>query len=534
MLEKSKLLFFNTREFEVKNMSLSCSKCSKLIFGVAEYDDLRRQFCSKECKANMNKATANAVAQTEEAVIFCWPYRPAAAGQTLKRANDPVIVVVGIFTIVWLITMVSECHLWSIFNNFMLLKAAPFLFLPLLGTVNGLTHIRINGAGMVLETACGKSIVKSKAVPWSSIRSIRFEPPGKNKSVLAGKLVIEHATTTKVSLSKIRSGEQWRKLVEAVEAHANCELDSRLLDGFDGETIDDPSYTRLWLDSLSAPPKRERLQPLSAGASLQKGQFIIERIIGSGGQGSAYLARSTDDNQVVLKEYILPVYVDVRVRKEALTDFQDEANLLKTLRDDGIVKCLSSFVEDHRAYLVLEHIRGRSLRELVTAGGRMPEALCLKYAMSMSRILTYLQSRSRPIVHRDFTPDNLMVSDENGSLKLIDFMLAQQNQDAEAESIVVGKPQYMPPEQFRGKATPASDLYALGCTLHFLLTGEDPAPMTPSHPMLLNASVSPEFDSVISRLTALYEKSRYRSAVELTADLAALFSSRETVRARSA
>lgn len=152
----------------------------------------------------------------------------------------------------------------------------------------------------------------------------------------------------------------------------------------------------------------------------------------------------------------------------------------------------------------------------------------------MSKILTYLQSRSRPIVHRDFTPDNLMVSDEDGSLKLIDFMLAQQNQDAEAESIVVGKPQYMPPEQFRGKATPASDLYALGCTLHFLLTGEDPAPMTPSHPMLLNASVSHEFDSVISRLTALDEKSRYRSAVELTAELAALFSSRETVKTRSA
>lgn len=503
-------------------MALGCKSCGGLIYGSTEYDDLRRPFCSQACKTKMNRTSPNnVVSLVGEEVIFCWPYRPAADGQTTKKESDPLFLVVGTFTVIWILTLACQFHMMSIFNNFLLLKSMPLLFVPLLGSLNGLTHIRINNAGIVLETSAGKAIVKSQAVPWSSIRRIHVELPGKNRSVLGGKLVIEHKTTTKISLSKIRSAEQWRKLVEAVRrVHLGSELDPRLLDGLNGEAMNDPSYTRLWLDALTASPKRERLQPLNSGASLQKGQFIVESTIGSGGQGSAYLARTTNNTCVVLKEYILPIFVDIRVRKQALKEFQDEAKLLTTLQHSGIVKCLSTFVEDHRAYLVLEHVPGRSLREMVAEQGPMPETLCLQYAISMAGTLAYLQSQSRPIVHRDFTPDNLIVSAADGSLKLIDFMLAQSSHDEDAEPIAVGKPQYMPPEQFRGKATPASDLYALGCTLHYLLTAEDPEPMTPSHPMLLNSSVSPEFDLIIARLTSLDEKSRHGGAAELMADLA--------------
>jgi len=123
------------------------------------------------------------------------------------------------------------------------------------------------------------------------------------------------------------------------------------------------------------------------------------------------------------------------------------------------------------------------------------------------------------VVHQDFTPDNLIV-DESGALKLIDFMVAKQLAADDSEtSTVVGKHHYMPPEQFRGQATRQSDLYALGCTLYFLLTAEDPEPMSEAHPILKNASVSGELDALIAKATQLDLSRRYKSAKEIQADL---------------
>ncbi len=84
------------------------------------------------------------------------------------------------------------------------------------------------------------------------------------------------------------------------------------------------------------------------------------------------------------------------------------------------------------------------------------------------------------IVHRDFTPDNLILNSK-GQLKLIDFNVAQQIQEGSTGTIV-GKHAYVPPEQFRGKATSQSDLYAFGATMFYLLTGKDPEPISQSIP----------------------------------------------------
>jgi serine/threonine-protein kinase len=129
----------------------------------------------------------------------------------------------------------------------------------------------------------------------------------------------------------------------------------------------------------------------------------------------------------------------------------------------------------------------------------------------MCDILQYLHSQTPPIVHQDFTPDNLLVS-ENGKLKLIDFMVAKQESVDTSTSTVVGKHHYMPPEQFRGKSTTQSDIYALGATLYFMLTGQDPEPMSQLH-------VSGSLDPIISRATALDTAQRYASAQEVKADL---------------
>ncbi|HEY9785303.1 MAG TPA: serine/threonine-protein kinase [Candidatus Obscuribacterales bacterium] len=283
------------------------------------------------------------------------------------------------------------------------------------------------------------------------------------------------------------------------------------------------SYTELWLQSLAAPPKRNRLAPLAAEQKLKDGRYCVSRQLAVGGQGTAYLAEDlrsagslaakSGPHHVVLKEFVLPVYTAREVRKRALERFENEAKILGNLDHPRIVKLVDYFLEDHRAYLALEHIDGLSLRQLVREEGPIGEARVREIAHQMCDILKYLHSQSPPVVHRDFTPDNLIL-DKKGKLVLIDFNVAQQRQWT-ATSTVVGKHAYLPPEQFRGQPTPESDLYAMGATMFFLLTGQDPEPLTSSHPAAICESVSSSLDRIVSTLTEIEVEDRFSSPHEV-------------------
>jgi serine/threonine protein kinase len=232
----------------------------------------------------------------------------------------------------------------------------------------------------------------------------------------------------------------------------------------------------------------------------------------------------SEDNLIVLKEYMLPVYVDMKARKQALERFESEARMLSRLQHDSIVKLLDFFVEDHRAYLVLEYIRGDSLRARIEKNGPVSEEEAISLGLGMCDILQYLQEQSPSVVHRDFTPDNLLQpkgrkQGGNERVKLIDFMVAQEGENTSVTSAVVGKQSYMPPEQFRGKAGVSSDVYACGATLYFLLTGEDPEALSPALVHLKRQDVSIELAETIRKATALEISERFADARELRAAL---------------
>jgi tRNA A-37 threonylcarbamoyl transferase component Bud32 len=302
-------------------------------------------------------------------------------------------------------------------------------------------------------------------------------------------------------------------LHEAITRWAgNLNRDSHLIEAL--RPAQDHSYTELWMQALSAPPKRERLAPLAPDTLLQDGRFKIDSQLGVGGQGTAYLAFSKDDNtEVVLKEFILPVYVDMKVRRQALERMQNEVAMLAKLDNERIVRLHDFFVEDHRGYLVLERIDGLSLRQIVINDGCLPEDKVHELSLQMCLILKYLQTLTPPIVHRDFTPDNLILG-KDGLLKLVDFNVAQQSEES-ATATVVGKHSYLPPEQFRGKPTVQSDVYAMGATIYYLLLGEDPEPITSSHPILKNENISGKLDEIVAKATALDLKRRFQSALEV-------------------
>lgn len=403
------------------------------------------------------------------------------------------------------------------------LIALNFLELLILGLAAGAfvsyvakpTNIRLSQQGMQILWRHGWLKYNDKVVPWDSLKRISVElPPGKTEAS-DQELAIQttDGRTLNLKLSAIPSVDDRERLLKAIETWApEVERDARVLQVL--EPPADHSYTELWMQALTAPPKRERFKPLVEGALLNDGQFQIIGQLGVGGQGTAYLARNVITNErVVLKEFILPVYVTVGVRRQALERFENEARILKHLDHSQIVKLVDFFVEDHRSYLVLEHIDGQSLRQIVEEKGPMPENQVMALAEQMCEILDYLHGLIPPVVHRDFTPDNLILR-ADGVLKLVDFNVAQQS-EATTTGTVVGKHSYLPPEQFRGEPIPQSDIYAMGATMHFLLTGQNPEPISVSRPATVCNNVSEGMDLLVATATAMSPDTRFKRASEI-------------------
>ncbi|MBZ0187284.1 MAG: protein kinase [Candidatus Obscuribacterales bacterium] len=380
-------------------------------------------------------------------------------------------------------------------------------------------HLALGEKGIRFLWRHGPLKFESRYLCWQDINHISLIMPT-GKTSPSDQLLVFHAKygkDVKVKMGSITVVADKEKVLKAIERFApGVHRDASVLSVLMPPA--DHSYTELWLQALSAPPKRERFKPLADGARLMDGRFKLAGQLGVGGQGTAYKAYDKEQgDDVVLKEFILPVYVDVSIRRHALERFENEARILKQLDHLQIVSLLDFFVEDHRSYLVLEHIDGKSLKQIVEESGPLKEEEVTGLARQMCTILDYLHGLSPPVVHRDFTPDNLILR-QDGTLKLVDFNVAQQS-EATATGTVVGKHAYLPPEQFRGTPVPQSDIYSLGATLHYLLTGEDPEPISTSHPQQTNEKVSEAMDFLVAKATATSLDDRYKDAAELQASI---------------
>ena len=390
---------------------------------------------------------------------------------------------------------------------------------PLFLYLRAPTHLVFNRSGLRFLWRHGRFSLDGKELRWKDLDSIKLERSLGATQALDQYLCFKarNGQVHKMKLSAFETAKEREKILAMIRNWAPNvprppEVEQCL------EPPANHSYTEMWLQALAAPPKRERLKPLMEGASVQAGKYRVLSQLGVGGQGAAYLANDNiDEHVVVLKEFILPVHVDVNVRKSALESFENEARILKQMDSQNVVQLIDFFVEDHRAYLVLEHIDGMSLRELVEKNGAMKESQVKELAIQMCSILAYLHSLSPPVVHRDFTPDNLILQ-RDGTLKLIDFNVAQQV-EATVTGTVVGKHAYLPPEQFRGMPTSGSDIYACGATLHFLLTGADPEPISQSHPGEKVTDLSNGMDHIVAHATHLDVGQRYDRIDEMANDL---------------
>ena len=236
------------------------------------------------------------------------------------------------------------------------------------------------------------------------------------------------------------------------------------------------TYTQLWERSLSQRFSGATFIPLEPDQRLQNGRYQVLRQLAFGGFAAVYLARNQDGGFVVLKESTFPQTGEVE--QKAGEWFKRECELLSKLDHPNIVRVHDYFLEGGRHYLVMQHVEGIDLNRLVMKNGPQSAQAACDFARQIASALKYLHDQSSPIVHRDVTPDNLLLR-PNGTLTLVDFGAAKEIVSSFTGTII-GKRSSMAPEQFKGHPSPKSDVYSLGATIAYLVTGKQPEPLTQS------------------------------------------------------
>ncbi len=218
--------------------------------------------------------------------------------------------------------------------------------------------------------------------------------------------------------------------------------------------------------------------PLAPGTILQ-GRYAIDRLLGGGGMGMVYLARDQRlaNRPCAIKEMV-DHFIDQAQRIEANEYFAREADTLAQLKHQAIPAITDRFELANRHYLVMEYVEGRNLEEeLAVRGEPLPEGLVIDIARQLCDVLSYLHGLVPPIIYRDMKPSNVMLN-SNGRVVLVDFGIARLFKAAR-KGTMIGTLGFAPPEQYQGLVDPRSDIYSLGATLHYVLTGRDPEKFPP-------------------------------------------------------
>ena len=267
---------------------------------------------------------------------------------------------------------------------------------------------------------------------------------------------------------------------------------------------------------------REDGQHLGAGITLAN-RYLIQEIVGVGGMGAVYRARDLHFPKMVklvaVKEMVNQAR-DPLVRKTIVQNFEREANVLATLHHPAIPRIFDYFTQGERSYLVMEFIKGKNLEQFVNDHeGFLPEETIIKWAIELCDVLEYMHNHKPDlIIFRDMKPSNVMLN-QHENIVLVDFGIARPFQTGQ-RGTQVGTEGYSPPEQYRGDATPLADVYALGATVHHLLTKRDPRLEAPfsfaERPVRkINPNVSPELESIINTALNYNPEDRFPNAAAM-------------------
>lgn len=273
-----------------------------------------------------------------------------------------------------------------------------------------------------------------------------------------------------------------------------------------------------------APKPLAPLKQVKDAAMLAVGEWLneryrIEQLLAEGGQSYVYLATDARafDRKVIVKEYKPPAHPSADPQAAA-RQVEAMAQLLAQLNHPNIVQVIDFFFHNGTPILVTEFIEGETLEARMRfAPMGLPEEEVLRIAHQLCDALSYLHNHNPPIIYRDLTPKNVILT-PTGAVKLIDFSIARTyKEDQAADTEAFGTAGYAPPEQHgKGQTGPYSDIYALGALLLYLATGFDPA----LSPFVLPRAdkvhgdlkaISPALTNAIAKATQLDPKRRFQS-----------------------
>ncbi|HXZ05780.1 MAG TPA: serine/threonine-protein kinase, partial [Ktedonobacteraceae bacterium] len=212
---------------------------------------------------------------------------------------------------------------------------------------------------------------------------------------------------------------------------------------------------------------------------LLKQRYRIISQVGKGGFGAVYKAADLQfgNRQVAIKE-MSQSSLSQQELIEATEAFKREALLLAGLTHPNLPRIYEQFTDTGRWYLVMDFIEGETLEDHLDKikGGKFPVEQVLEIGIQLCTVLEYLHMRQPPIIFRDLKPANVMLT-IHGHIYLIDFGIARHFKPGQAkDTTALGSTGYAAPEQYgKAQTTPSADIYALGVTLHQLLSGNDPA-----------------------------------------------------------
>ena len=271
-----------------------------------------------------------------------------------------------------------------------------------------------------------------------------------------------------------------------------------------------------------------------AGTILQNGKYTILQEIGRGGFGVTFKAMHHYLGQEVVMKTI-----NERLRQHPdfpkfQRQFQDEAKRLAACVHPHIVRVSDFFEEDSLPYMVMEYIRGDTLgAAFVLPGIPLPEATAIHYIRQIGAALQVVHNNG--LLHRDIKPDNIILRFSDSKPVLIDFGAVKVTMNTEmspsgnsSQSIVIGTPGFMPMEQIAGRPLFSSDLYSLGLTAIYLLTGKIPQdlPTEPTMGNILWRHFAPYlnvgFGDILDKAVAYHPRDRYLNTREMLTALQTL------------
>ena len=243
--------------------------------------------------------------------------------------------------------------------------------------------------------------------------------------------------------------------------------------------------------------------------------YQLIEYINRGGMSIVYLAENIRlGNRWAIKEI---VKTDGEYNRMYIDALIHEANMMKDFDYPAFPRIVDIIEDEYALYLVMDYIEGKTLEEILFEEGPQPEERVIGWGIQLCDAMSYLHHQPSPIIYRDMKPSNVIMKSD-GSLRIIDFGVARVFQpDKSNDTVALGTKGFAPPEQYVGQTDERSDIYALGATMRYLLTGVNPrSNEAVDYPALYaQLGLSDKMIRILNKCTAINPADRYQTDKEL-------------------